>query len=492
MNANTKRTLWIFTLLIAFPVICLAQGGKTPVILVVGEVGATGGTPATAGAPGAVAGKPAATSVAPGALPSATGSYVRYPSMEPVTAIFVQMADPKTLDALTKAIGKDPHHPGWDCTQASSYNVSVVSKQPDGTFKHIRNEVIVSVALQGNDPDTGHRWTYCRPGFPGEVQLILKADVAPTETVQVSFVGIPDGTPMHSDGTLKLLSARKSSFLATPQAAPSESLTNGKKRDVGQVNATFSDSNLFSSLPFDSYVKSADLFSTDGKDSKSSFSGTFGIQRGILGMWYSPIHLEESVQGNQTATNLSTVTTLGVTTLLPWAWSGKLFNNPVFDAPLPPDITVDNQYTHRIRQNITVTNTKLLATNDYSLNPYASWSSIKLPWSCSILSLLNGIGKQAGKGKVAGQYCAGVEADLGMYYLPLDLTASKSRRAEGYGDASLLIPLTGLSFASKIFPYLTTDDPAKTQIRIKYADAVNASSNYVRSKQWTYGFEIIK
>jgi hypothetical protein len=489
----TRNAGLLIFLIAASPLTSLAQAGHTPVTLVVGEVGATAGAPggaptATAGAPSAA---PTATAGASGAGQVSTGTYVRYPSMEPVSAIFVQMADPKTLDALTTAIGKDPHHPGWDCTKASSYNVSVVSKQPNGTFKHVRNELIVSVALQGNDPDTGDRWAYCRPGFPGQVQLILKADVAPTETVQVSFIGIPDGTLMQSDGSLKLLSARKYSFLATPQAAPSELLTNGKKRDVGQLGVTFSDSNLLSSLPFDSYVKSSDLFSTDEKDSKSSFSATFGVQRGLLGMWYSPIHLEESVQGNQTATNLSTVTTLGVTTLLPWAWSGKLFNNPVFQAPLPPDITVDNQYTHRIRQNITTT-TKLLATDDYSLNPYTSWSSIKLPWSCSIFSWLNGIGKQAGKVRVASQYCAGVEADLGMYYMPLDLTASKSQRVEGYGDASLLIPLAGLSFASKIFPYLTTNDPAKSQIRIKYSDAVNASNNYTRSKEWTYGFEVIK
>jgi hypothetical protein len=420
-------------------------------------------------------------------------SYVRYPSLEPITAISVSLADTAMYDLMKIAIGGDAHHPRWDCTKASSYKVAIVSKQKDGSLKEVRDETITSVALQGNDAH-GNRLTWCDVGAPGEVQLILKSDVSPSETLQVSLIGLPGGMSAQSDGALKI-SQKVTTFSATPQAAPSESLTNGKKRDTGQLNVSFSDSNLFSSshVPFNVYAKSSDLFSTDEKDSKSSFSGTLGIQRGVFPRWYAPLHLEETMQGNQTATNLSSVTTLGMTTLLPWAWSGKLLYNSILQVPLPPDLTINNLYTHRINQNITQT-TKALPTDDYSLNPFASWSSIRFPWACTLFGGLHITAKKTDgdPSKPGTQYCLGAEIDLGTYYLPLELTAEKHQRVEGYGDVSILIPLSGLSFASKIFPYLTSGDPAKSQIRIKYADSVNAANNYARSKQWTYGIELIK
>jgi hypothetical protein len=465
MKLSHINILGIFSLAIAFsPGLCHAQGGGSP--------------------------KPVKLNVG-------AEFYVRYPSLEPVTAISVQLADPaEVYDLMKKAIGADPHHPRWDCTKTSSYKIAVVSKQDKGPMKEVRIESITSIALQGND-ENGKRLTFCSLGSPGEVQLIFNSDLGSSEMVQVSLMGLPDGMSAQSDGTLKFTKSIVS-FSATPQAAPSEKLTNGKTRDTGQLNLSFSDSNLFShsQLPFNTYVKSTDLFSTDEKDSKSSFSGTVGIQRGIFPSWYAPLHFEETMQGNQTASNLSSVTTLGITTLVPWSWSGKIFYNSVFQAPLPPDLTVNNQYTHRINQNITPTS-KALAINDYSLNPVISWSSIHFPWACKVFGWLNitqkgQTGKAGEPAKSASQYCLGTELNLGTYYLPLDLTPAGNQRVEGYGDVSILIPLSGLSFASKIFPYLTTNDPAKSQIRIKYSDSVTPTNNYARSKQWTYGIELIK
>ena len=69
---------------------------------------------------------------------------------------------------------------------------------------------------------------------------------------------------------------------------------------------------------------------------------------------------------------------------------------------------------------------------------------------------------------------------------------SKSKRAEGYGDISILIPLSDFSVASKELTYVTAKDPTKFQVRIKYADSVNAANNYARTKQWTFGIEALK
>jgi len=144
---------------------------------------------------------------------------------------------------------------------------------------------------------------------------------------------------------------------------------------------------------------------------------------------------------------------------------------------------------NRVRQDLAA-GAKPLATNDFSLNPSLSWTSISLPWMCKVVNWMSG----AKGASAANQYtgCLGVEADLGTWYLPLDLTSKGNQRVEGYGDVSILIPLSSLKFASGILPYVTSNDPAKSRIRIKYSDTVNAANNYIRSKAWTYGIELIK
>jgi len=436
----------------------------------------------------------------PAALSVGTESYYRYPSLEPAAAISVQLADPAPVyDLMKKAIGSDPHNPLWDCTRPSSYKVAVVSRQSDGSLKDVRILKITSVALQGND-DTGKRLRYCDVGSPGQVQLIFNPDLGSKETLQVTLVGLPEGSAAKSDGTLQY-NDTVLSFSATPQAAPSDKLRNGKTRDTGQAKVLFSDSNLLSSvqLPFNVYAKSSDLFSTDEKDSQSSFSAAVGLQRGIFPRWFAPIHFDETVQGNQTATNLSNVASLGITTLLPWSWSARLLYNSIIQAPLPPDLTIGNQYTHRINQ-LVAAGSKLLAIDDYSLNPVANWSSVRFPWACTVFGWMHitqkgtqpNPSKPGDKGTQPPQYCLGTELNFGGYYLPLDLTEAQHQRVEGYGDVSILIPLSGLSFASKVFPYLSSNDPAKSQIRIKWSDSVNAANNYARDRHWTYGIELIK
>jgi hypothetical protein len=424
--------------------------------------------------------------------------YVEYPSLQPITAISVQLADPaEVYDLMSKVL------PQWDCAKPSSYKIAVVTQQSDGSLKDARTETITAVRLQGND-DKGVRLTSCTLGSPGQVQLVFKSDLGASELVQVSLVGLPDGYSAKSDGKLKFTKSTVS-FSATPQAAPNEKLTNGKSRDTGQLAVSFSDANLFSgaSLPFNTYVNSKDLFSTDEKDSKSAFAGTIGIQRGIFSKWYAPLDFSETIQGNQTASNLSAVTNLGITTLLPWKWTFPLLFNKAVRAPLPPDITINNQYTNRINQ-LVAPNSKSLATNDYSLNPFMAWSGISFPWVCDVFAKLgvtskgnnaksgNGTIDQKGTVTPGVQYCLGTSLNLGLYYLPLDLTKAGHQQVQGYGDVSILIPLSGLSFAAKIFPFITTNDPMKSQIRIKYSDTVNPANNYARSRGWTYGIELIK
>jgi len=152
-------------------------------------------------------------------------------------------------------------------------------------------------------------------------------------------------------------------------------------------------------------------------------------------------------------------------------------------------LTVSAMYIHRFKQLVTA-KAPLLPSNDSSINPSMSWSSISLPGTKKLFFWNKDAGKAVGCS--SNPYCLGLQVDLGLWYLPQDLTESKSQRVEGYGDVSVLVPLQMLSFASSELPYFTSSDPAKVQIRIKYADSVNSANNYARTKQWTYGVEVIK
>jgi hypothetical protein len=140
----------------------------------------------------------------------------------------------------------------------------------------------------------------------------------------------------------------------------------------------------------------------------------------------------------------------------------------------------------------------MLAVDDYSLNPALSWSTISFPFTCRLLPWEKAPQTKPAPGGGAAvaptqtSTCLGTELDLGLWYLPLDLTKTGSKRAEGYGDISILIPLSDFSFASKELTYVTKGDPTKFQIRIKYADSVNAANNYARTKGWTFGIEALK
>lgn len=412
-------------------------------------------------------------------------TYVEYPSLSPVSAIEVQLADvPSGLfDAVKNAIKLDPL---WNCGSPDFYKAAVVDKSGKiSRVLHVR-----AVRLQGHGVDQAlSRFTRCNgSGFPGTAHLILDSQVNSSDLIQVFIYADKSQTNVlfKSDGKLSLANAQVLAFTATPQAAPGESLVNGTTRDVGQLNVSMTDTNLFSVSPVNLYVKSKDLFSTDEKDSKSSFSGTFGVQRGLFSSWYAPVVLEQSVQGNQTASNLSTVTNLGINTILPWHWSKSAFNNSFINAPLPPEGGVANQYTHRINQLVTK-KTPLLKTDDYSLNPSLTWPAISFPFTCRLL-----FWQHSNPAGSLPSNCLGTELNLGLWYLPLDLTSAKSQRAEGYGDISILIPLADFSVAAKFLTFVTSGDPNKFQIRIKYADSVNAANNYARSRQWTYGVELLK
>jgi hypothetical protein len=447
----------------------------------------------------------AAVAVVPSTLQVAAINYVQYPSLNPVSAITLTVGVPGTdiYDILRDRAGKST----WSCASPQFYKVAVV----DSSLKILHAVTVTAVRLIGFDPN-GVRYTTCDGrGHPTRLDLIVGSQINTGDMVQVF---VYDDTAqktllIRSNGKLAITASPAVGFTATPQAAPGEALNNGKTRTVGQLNVAFADTNLVHNSPVNLYAKSTDLLSTDGKDSKSAVAVTGGAQYGLFHGWYSPIDLEQSLQGNQTAKNLSTVTSLGFNTLPPWRWTRSFLTNSFILAPLPPEPSIANLYTHRFEQLVTA-KTPMLAVNDYSLNGTFSWSTISFPFTCKLLfwersgsqkAAANGVSADAGTAGTSGAKaaaapqtptCLGTELDLGGWYLPLNRTSHGTQKVEGYGDISILIPLADFSVASKELTYVTKTDPTKFQVRIKYTDAVNQANNYARTRGWTFGIEALK
>jgi len=416
-------------------------------------------------------------------------TYVQYPSLTPVTAVALNIGQFGT--ATYSAVETAVHDSNWSCASPDFFKVAVVDKN----LKITRTLEIRAINLPDRDKN-GRPLTQCDgSGHPAVIDLILGSQISTSDQIQV-FMYVDKAQTKQlfaSDGKLSFTATSFPSFTATPQAAPGESLNNGAKRDVGQLSVAFADQNLFGNSSVNIYAKSTDLFSTDAEDAKSAFAVTGGFQRGLFSRWYSTYHLDETIQGNQTASNLSAVTSLGFNTLPPWHWTDGALNNAFIYAPLPFEPTIAAQYTHRINQLVTK-KSPLLSEDDFTLNPAVSWSNISFPFVCKLFNHQKKT--DAAKSKPAPgtppPVCLGTELDLGLWYLPLDLTTSQNQRVDGFGDISILVPLSDFSFASTALTYVTKGDPAKFQVRIKYADTVNAANNYARTKQWTFGIEALK
>jgi len=419
--------------------------------------------------------------------------YTEYPSMQPILAIRVHLSANLALrDLVDSALQKN-----WNCSAATSYSVSATD--PSVNSGKPRTVAIANVRLEGGLGGA----TVCAPGIvqPNAILVLKDHSIASTAKLTVALAGLPTGlvaAPSAAGSIDKSAPANHFALTITPQAAPNEALTSGAKRDVGQLALSFSNPDIAPAFRgFAPYLSTTDLFSTDERDSKSAFAATLGAKRGLTGSWYIPVSLQQTLQGNQVATNLSAVTTANLATIPPWGWNQStrpvnLYNNWI-QAPSPPEFTVSANYTHRINQLVTKA-TPPLATDDFALNPYATFSPVYLfPGLCTKYHTPKTAAGAAPPPKpTTKQYCLALQTDLGMQYLPLDLTKSGSQRAEGYGDVSILIPLSDIPFLTGTASNIITGTSGATQLQIKWSDAVNAANGYARTRQWTFAFSVIK
>lgn len=375
-----------------------------------------------------------------------------YPTLVPIIVLRV---------ALQQAVGSDPAHwkaIGWTPTATTSY---VVLNSTTGHQIPIRSVEFPKIVTTG------------KPNYT-IAYLTLENNPHDNDQMTVSIIGSA-GTIAQTVKAVAAKGFQPYSLNFNPQGVPSETLSNGKKRDVGQLAVSFTYPEIIPSWRYArTYLESTDLFSTDGKDAKSAFEVTTGIERSLLGSWYVPAHIESKFQGNQTAQNFSYLFGGGMQTIIPWGHMRPGLYNSALQIPLSPVIGVNLQYEHRIIQDAQSIK-KFPNTNSLQLNPTLSWKPIRL---------LPGL---------LGQDTADIETNLQGWYLPFDQTKSVGGRSrfEAAGDVSLLIPLSKLDFLPGT-RFLTTVDPAHARVRIKYAAGANPANGFLHSRQTSFGIEVIK
>lgn len=383
---------------------------------------------------------------------------------------------------LANAIGN-----GWKCSDVQNYDVEAqVGAGPQRRVVLDRVEFPSGAPCQVSPPVT----------LPAAVvyfkeRVDLNATYSVTITVDgktASASGLTFTANPPAQGTQPTGPAV---FSFNPQSVLNEPLSDGTYKGVEQFGLAYANPNLGDKGFLEhTYINSNNLFSTNERDTNSSFDFAVGLRQGLTRKWYFPASIEGSAQGNQVATNLSAVVTGAIGSEFPWRWAVHGLNNSYIAIPYSPELNLAATYTHRVNQ-VVQTGTTPLATDDFAVVPSMAFAHNSiLPKVCKWYQAYL-IGKGAPK-PAAGtnQFCLNFEADFGLYYLPRDLTPNGSQRVEGYGDFSFLVPLT--DFQLPFVPQALNKQTLTSQFRIKYADAVSAANNYARTKKWSFGVEVIK
>ena len=371
-----------------------------------------------------------------------------------------------------KNAAEDPNR-RWNCADPKNYSVTAAGG------KSLRVEAVVL-----NDPIGGcARFIQYLVGF----RLLIPYSTVDSK-VTVKILNMTDGAGQSltiASGPVQV-TWRPTILTASLQSVPNENLNNKTIDQKGVEQASLKGTFFPRKTGNDRgglYVDTNDLFSTNERDTKSAFLGGLGYQIAISKTWYSPLKFEGQMQGNQVATNLSSVLLAGVETALPWGWTGQLTGNEYVGHPLSPEFVLGLPYTHRINQ-VVAANAKPLPVDDFAVNPALAFGNGTILHKLCLHSSSTSDTPTTQSG-----FCMGWEADLGLWYLPLQKTSKGSQRAEGYWDYSFLIPLS--NFAK--IPLVALDTQSQQmQLRIEYADSVSAANNYARSKKWTFGVELTK
>ena len=289
-----------------------------------------------------------------------------------------------------------------------------------------------------------------------------------------------DGTPgslaaAPASNGFKVANTQRYNAGLTPSYAANQELINGSKRNVAHLEQTFEVHQLYTlGNRARGYLSVDNIFSTDWQDKTAQVQAIWGVfERSLASSWFVPMHLETKVSGDEHLRYSSSVTSLGLKTLMPWKFTKPALYNGFVHAPIPPLFQIDTQFEHRMPRPDDL-KMEYPERNVGRIEAQMTWSTIQLlPQKDSDpLSL-----EVASRG----------------WYLPQDRNSLNRtiQRLEGEVEISLLVPLAKFNLVGLNF---VTDSKAKAtqRVRIKYVHGAIESLGFTHASQLTMGVEFIK
>jgi hypothetical protein len=261
----------------------------------------------------------------------------------------------------------------------------------------------------------------------------------------------------------------------TPSYAANQALIDGSKRNVAHLEQTLEVHELYSlGSKARGYLNVDNIFSTDWKDKSTQIQAIWGIfERSLASSWFIPVHLETELAGDQRMRYSSSVTSLGLRTLMPWKFTKPALYNGFVQAPVAPLFQLDAQFERRMPR-----------TSDFEKKfPQRNVGRFEAQMSWSTIQLLPQSGSEKLSLEIAGK----------AWYLPRDRNTLNRpiERLEGEMETSLLVPLAKFSLSGLNF---VTDEKAKAtqRVRIKYVHGAIESLGFLHSSQLSVGVEFVK
>lgn len=316
----------------------------------------------------------------------------------------------------------------------------------------------------GKNVVTGTR-DMIEPG-PDVYLVLLMRSIHDGDTLQVSVGGEPP-QDVKVSGTSPWL------WSLTPAYVQSQELTNGKKRPVGQLTSVIH-CPVFSVPTFRSYLTNTNVVSSDGKDKDTKLDLTYGFERTFTGKFgtsddsfatYHPFQV--TLLSNQVGSNVSLEAGPGITLLFP----PVPIDNAVLHTPIGPEFGFDLQYQRRFLQD----------DESRKQEPRRDGIRVASKGTWTPLRILSRADSTVLYGEIVGY----------GWFLPIERNelGKSMKRLEGRIEASLLVPITALSFNGQ---FSAPGDKPKTQIRFKFTDGADDANGYKHSRSLSLGVEAVK
>jgi hypothetical protein len=320
--------------------------------------------------------------------------------------------------------------------------------------------------------------------------LLTQKSTAPMEDWSVVFLRLRRGalkngdkftvTCPGKDGAILRsaeIPAKVSSEVAfdlSPSFVQSQQLTNGKTRPVGHLGIDLDEPSLTPSVSVArTYLTTQSVISSDAKDQASNVNLALGAERSLTSSWYLPAHLETKMIGDQAANNVSSVTSTGLATILPWGVTKALLNNSVINAPTSPQFTLDAQLERHIRQDA-ASEKKFLDKNAFRIFGEATWNAIRLlPGDGSGDAVTVNL---TGKGWLIPGQDRILNGQVG-----------KINRMEGLFTVTTLVPVSKLTPTGDGF--ISSEKTAKAHIQIVYSRGANEANGFKHCSTLSIGLQ---